>query len=51
MMVLAQVRLLPLYRALRFGMGFWSFTFPWAAAATLALRWIALEHPSGQRVY
>jgi tellurite resistance protein len=51
MMVIAQVRLLPLYRAAGFTAGFWSFTFPWAAMATLALRWLALEHPPGQRLY
>jgi tellurite resistance protein len=51
MMVIAQGRLLPLYRAAGFTAGFWSFTFPWAAMATLALRWLALEHPAGQRVY
>jgi tellurite resistance protein len=50
-MVVAQFRLLPLYRAAGFSAGFWSFTFPWAAMATLALRWLALEHPAGQRVY
>jgi tellurite resistance protein len=50
-MVIAQARLLPLYRAAGFTAGFWSFTFPWAATATLALRWLALEHPTGQRVY
>jgi tellurite resistance protein len=51
MMVVAQARLFPLYRAAGFTTGLWSFTFPWAAAATLALRWLALEHPAGQRVY
>jgi tellurite resistance protein len=51
MMVVAQVRLLPLYRAAGFTAGSWSFTFPCAAAATLALRWLAVEHPSGQRLY
>lgn len=51
MMVVAQVRLLPLYRAAGFTAGFWSFTFPSAATATLALPWLALEHPAGQRVY
>jgi tellurite resistance protein len=50
-MVVAQVRLVPLYRAAGFTAGFWSFTFPWAAVATLALRWLALEHPAGQRAY
>jgi tellurite resistance protein len=51
LMILAQVPLLPLYRALAFSAGFWSFTFPSAAMVTLALRWLALEHPAGARVY
>jgi tellurite resistance protein len=51
MMVVAQVRLLPIYRAAGFTAGYWSFTFPWAAMATLALRWLALEHPPGERAY
>jgi tellurite resistance protein len=50
-MVVAQVRLLPLYRALRFTPGFWSFTFPPAAIATFALQWIAVDKPVGGSVY
>jgi tellurite resistance protein len=49
LMVLVQVRLLPLYLRLTFVPGFWSFTFSWCAVAALALHWIALEHPSPQR--
>jgi tellurite resistance protein len=51
LMIVAQVRLFPLYRVLTFTPGFWSFTFPWAAMVTLALRWLVLEHPAGARVY
>jgi tellurite resistance protein len=51
LMIVAQARLLPLYRALTFTPGFWSFTFPWAAMVTLALRWLALEHPAGAQAY
>ena len=48
-MVLVQLRLLPLYLRLRFAPGFWAFTFSWCAVAILALHWIELEHPAGQR--
>ena len=48
-MVLVQVRLLPLYLRLRFTPGFWAFTFSWCAVALLALHWLALTHPAGQR--
>ncbi|MEA2468515.1 MAG: tellurite resistance protein [Thermoleophilaceae bacterium] len=50
-MVVAQLRLLPLYRALTFTPGFWSFTFPCAAVALVALRWLSLESPAGNSVY
>jgi tellurite resistance protein len=49
LMVLVQVRLLPLYLRLRFTPGFWAFTFSWCAVALLALHWLALAHPTGQR--
>ena len=29
--------------------GFWAFTFSWSAVALLALHWLALTHPTGQR--
>jgi tellurite resistance protein len=49
LMVLVQVRLLPLYLRLRFTPGFWAFTFSWSAVALLALHWLALAHPADQR--
>jgi tellurite resistance protein len=51
LMVVAQIPLLPLYRALGFTPGFWSFTFPSAAAGTFALGWLAVESPAGKAVY
>jgi tellurite resistance protein len=50
-MVIAQLRLVPLYRRLSFSPSFWSFTFPGAATATLALRWLAADPPVGEKVY
>ena len=47
LMVVAQLRFVPIYLGLRFVPGFWSFTFSWCAVAALALRWINLGHPSG----
>jgi tellurite resistance protein len=47
LMALVQLRLLPLFRRLRFSPAFWAFTFSWAAAATDALEWIALRRPPG----
>jgi len=42
LMALQQLALIPRYRALRFSLGFWSFTFPLAAAGTYGLDWVAL---------
>lgn len=49
--LIAQLRLLPLYRGLSFSPSFWTFTFPCAAMVSLALRWLAAEHPAGEKVY
>jgi tellurite resistance protein len=51
LMVLVQLRLLPLYVRLKFNPGFWSFTFSWSAVAAIALRWLAVEAPGGQTLY
>jgi tellurite resistance protein len=51
LMVIAQLRLLPLYRALSFTPTFWAFTFPPANMALFALRWLELEHPPGAGAY
>lgn len=47
LMVVAQLRLLPVYRQLSFTPSFWAFTFPWAAVASAGLFWIGVTHPSG----
>ncbi|MER7889082.1 hypothetical protein ABTX15_04575 [Micromonospora sp. NPDC094482] len=51
LLVLAQIRLLPLYLRLNFAPSLWALTFPWAAVATTALHWITGGEPPGQRVY
>jgi tellurite resistance protein len=47
LMVIAQLRLLPAFLALDFGLSFWSFTFSWAAVASVGLHWLAIEQPAG----
>lgn len=47
LMVVAQLRLIPLYRRAPFGPGSWSFAFTYATVATFALHWIGHEHPPG----
>ncbi len=44
LMVLVQLRLIPLYRRAQFGPGFWAFSFPFAAAVTYGVHWLAAEH-------
>jgi tellurite resistance protein len=44
--VLVQLRLVPLYRGLTFGAGFWGFTFSFSAVAVYALTWIAHARPA-----
>ncbi|WP_241778846.1 TDT family transporter [Streptomyces sp. AcH 505] len=51
LMVIAQIRLFPAYRKLSFGLGFWSFSFSWAAVASATMHWIALSDLAGPRVY
>ncbi|WBB70578.1 hypothetical protein [Micromonospora sp. WMMD812] len=51
LLVLAQIRLVPLYLRLSFAPSFWAFTFPWSAVATTALHWITRGGPPGHRVY
>jgi tellurite resistance protein len=51
LMVLVQLRLAPVYARLRFGLGFWAFTFSYAAAATDALSWISHAEPPGSKLY
>jgi tellurite resistance protein len=51
LMALVQLRLIPLYARTPFSPAFWSFTFAWCAAAGLALRWLAIEHPSGETLW
>jgi tellurite resistance protein len=51
LMMLVQLRLIPLYARTRFSPAFWSLTFAWCAAAGLAIRWLAIEHPSGETLW
>jgi tellurite resistance protein len=50
-LVLMQIGLLPRYLHLPFSLGFWSFTFPYAAVARFAVEWLGLERPPYWQVY
>ena len=47
MMVLIELALIPVFRRLAFSLGFWSFTFPLAAAARFGVGWLAIDRPPG----
>jgi tellurite resistance protein len=47
LMVLAQLRLISLYRTAPFGPAYWAFSFPAAAAVTLCLHWLGAERVPG----
>jgi tellurite resistance protein len=47
LMVLTQLRLIPLYRTAPFGPAYWAFSFPVAAAVTCGLHWLGPEHVPG----
>ena len=47
LMVLAQLRLVPMYLRLTFTPSTWAFTFSWAAVATVALIWLHTTHVTG----
>jgi tellurite resistance protein len=51
LMALVQVRLISVYRKLRFAPGFWAFTFAYAIAITCALDWITRTNPPGATGY
>jgi tellurite resistance protein len=50
LMVLAQVRMLPVYVRLSFAPSFWTFTFSSAAVAFAGLFWLGVTRPTGWRV-
>jgi tellurite resistance protein len=47
LMAVVQLCLVPVYRRLRFGPGFWVFTFCYAATVINALAWLRITRPAG----
>jgi len=47
LIVLSQIRLLPMFLRLRFSISFWAFTFSWAAVASVVLHWLVVTRPFG----
>jgi tellurite resistance protein len=51
LMVLAQLPLIPVYRRVPFGPGWWAFSFSYAAAFTLAVSWLAAGRVPGHGLW
>jgi tellurite resistance protein len=49
LMVMVQLRLVEVYRRVPFALGWWSYSFSYAAAFTVTVRWLAVEQVPGQR--
>jgi tellurite resistance protein len=49
LMALVQIRLISIYRKAPFGPGMWSFTFSYAAAVSVSIRWLAAETVDGRQ--
>ena len=49
LMVLVQIRLIPLYTKVPFVTEMWAFSFSYAAAFDVGIRWLAAENAPGQR--
>lgn len=51
LMVLVQLRLVPVYRTVPFGPAWWAFSFSYAAVFVDAIRWLAAIHASHGRTW
>jgi tellurite resistance protein len=51
LMVLAQLRLVPMFCRLPYMPSTWAFTFSWAAVATTGLVWLQATRPTGYEVW
>jgi tellurite resistance protein len=48
LMALVQLRMIPVYRRVPFGPGWWAYSFSYAAAFTLAINWLGAEQVPGR---
>ncbi len=51
LMAMVQVRLIPFYRTVPFGPGWWAYSFPFAATAAYIIKWLAAENVASARVW
>ncbi|MEU8607387.1 hypothetical protein AB0C29_05235 [Actinoplanes sp. NPDC048791] len=51
LMAVVQLRMIPVYRQVPFGPGWWAYSFSYAAAVTLAISWLGAEHVPGRTAW
>jgi len=51
LMILVQLRLIPVYRRVPFGPGWWAFSFSYAAAFTLGVHWVGAARVPGHTIW
>ncbi|AGZ44060.1 potassium-tellurite ethidium and proflavin transporter [Actinoplanes friuliensis] len=51
LMVLVQLRMIPVYRQVPFGPGWWAYSFSYAAVVTLAVGWLGAEPVPGRTAW
>jgi tellurite resistance protein len=51
LMLLVQLRFIPLYAKLRFSPALWAFSFSYASVATIGLLWLGIKHPPATTAY
>jgi tellurite resistance protein len=50
-MVMVQLRLIQAYRRVPFGVGWWAFSFSYAAAIVAGIDWLAIGQAPGRTVW
>ncbi|GAA3938556.1 hypothetical protein [Actinoplanes auranticolor] len=51
LMALVQLRMIPVYRQVPFGPGWWAYSFSYAAVFALAVNWLAAEQAPGRTAW
>lgn len=51
LMALVQIRMIPVYRQVPFGPGWWAYSFSYAAAFTFAVNWLSAEQVPGRTAW
>jgi tellurite resistance protein len=50
-LLLLQIRFIPLYRTVKFSLGYWSFSFPLATVSNYCIQWLDQLNPPGNLLF